>query len=493
MTHRERDLLATLLLIFLLLLLSSPACTSGGGGGGGGSAGSGDPDPCAGQPQDQCDSDGDGVVNASDLCRSLADPDSCDSDADGYGNACDCDLDQDGVCDAADQAAFDAELGLPGFAAADMDCDADVDADDATLFDQAMAEGAPGPSGLPCAGSSPCPDPGYDFPGSQWATDTPLAQGVDPVLLQDALDYLASVSGDEGVDRTMVTVRGRSIWEGPDVHVVGNLLSVTKSFTATALGVLLGEGLASYDTLAADHLPELATDYPTVDLRHFVTHGSGYDAVGGAGSDQPFDVGTPTFTPPGTAFLYWDAAINELANVLTQIAGESLQELLEREVTGPIGMSGWYWGDFGYHDGLLVNGGGGNNGEGVKSDARTLARLCHLHLARGSWDGVQVLPSEWIDNATRTRVPYTVPNLGGGIGPGTYGHGWFANGYVDADTRLWPDAPAGAYMAAGYRHNRCWIVPEWHMVITHVGGSTSDNYTPAEENEFLRRMGLAIQ
>jgi len=259
------------------------------------------------------------------------------------------------------------------------------------------------------------------------------------------------------------------------------------------MGILLGQGAAGFDTLAANHVSALSTWYPSVTLRHFVSHGSGYDAVGGDQSSTPFTPAMPTFSPPGSRFLYWDSAINEFANVLTQIAGESLAQLFEREVADPIGMPAaeWSWGDFGSQSGLLVNGGGGNKGKGIYTNARTLARFCQLFLARGRWDGAQIVPSEWVAQATRTQVPYTVPNVGGGIGPGTYGYGWFTNGYVDATNRLWPDAPPGAYMAAGFNQNRCWVVPGWNAVIVRAGTS-GGGYSVAQENEFLRLLGLAF-
>ena len=101
------------------------------------------------------------------------------------------------------------------------------------------------------------------------------------------------------------------------------------------------------------------------------------------------------------------------------------------------------------------------------------------------------MPSEWVAQATRAQVPYTTPNQGGGIGPGIYGYGWFTNGLVDASTRLWPDAPHGAYMAAGFNQNRCWVVPEWNAVVVRTG-TNGGNYSTATENEFLRRLGLAM-
>jgi uncharacterized protein (TIGR03790 family) len=49
--------------------------------------------PVGARPADQ---DGDGVPDASDVCRDLPNPDQRDSDGDGYGNLCDADVDGDG-------------------------------------------------------------------------------------------------------------------------------------------------------------------------------------------------------------------------------------------------------------------------------------------------------------------------------------------------------------------------------------------------------------
>ena len=78
------------------------------------------------------DTDMDGTADIVDCCS--ADPTvpssySCDIDTDGYCGPCDGDMDQDGAVD--------------GF--------------DVGPFGDQLSAGAPGPSGLPCAGSSPCP------------------------------------------------------------------------------------------------------------------------------------------------------------------------------------------------------------------------------------------------------------------------------------------------------------------------------------------------
>jgi len=177
-------------------------------------------------------------------------------------------------------------------------------------------------------------------------------------------------------DQAKVIRDGYLIWRGTDIDNKHNVWSASKSYTSTVLGLLVDQGDCATNTLAADYVASLTSQYATVELRHFATMTSGYDAVGGAQTSTPFDPTTPRFVP-GAEFEYWDAAMNQFANVLTRIADEPIEELFKRAVADPIGLdaSKWSWGDWGTIDGLVVNGGAGNKSKGISISAREMAKF----------------------------------------------------------------------------------------------------------------------
>ena len=107
------------------------------------------------------DQDLDGVGDPEDNCLLLANPDQRDTNLDGYGNLCDGDFDDDGAVGPGDFVSF-SQAYLTGQGDPGYDPDIDLDGNGAItptdfgLFSP-MYLGFPGPSGLWCAGSIPCP------------------------------------------------------------------------------------------------------------------------------------------------------------------------------------------------------------------------------------------------------------------------------------------------------------------------------------------------
>ena len=129
------------------------------------------------------DPDWDDLAYQKDNCLAVQQTtETCDSDGDGIGSACDCDFNNDGICDASDESILTAQLDLPAPSDfdPDMNCDATVDTSDHDLFlamcdtdNDGICDGdqTPGLSGLYCA------DPLQD-PGSCWAAPVIPDSGV---------------------------------------------------------------------------------------------------------------------------------------------------------------------------------------------------------------------------------------------------------------------------------------------------------------------------
>lgn len=348
-------------------------------------------------------------------------------------------------------------------------------------------------------------------PGDSWETAAPESQNVDSIKLHTAIEYLQQQAPPDGVRELVIIRNGRLIHQGPDIDKKHGIWSATKSFTSTVLGLLVDDGKCSLETLARDNVATMATNYPGVTLRHFTTMTSGYRAVGDeprggylhGPSLTPFQPGVqPLFSPPGSKYAYWDSAMNQFANVLTQIAGEPIEALFQRRIADPIGMKrgAWDWGDFGRIDGQVVNGGSGNSNKHVIISAREMARFGHLFLNRGNWNGRQLISAAWIDAATSVQVPATVA-LGhpesGIAGPGMYGFNWWVNGRKPDGHLKWPGVPTGAYAASGHNNNDMFVIPEWNMVIVRLGlDQSGDKNGFAISDEvyatFLRKVGYAI-
>jgi CubicO group peptidase (beta-lactamase class C family) len=349
------------------------------------------------------------------------------------------------------------------------------------------------------------------FPGAAWEVVKPEDERLDPDRLRAAIDLLKEKVGGDGVKELVIVRRGRVVWVGDDADKVHGVWSCTKSFTSTVLGLLIADGKCSLDTKAADLFPPLKEKYPAVTLRHFTTMTSGYRAVGDAEaaggylhgpSDRPFEPAEPLFKP-GEKYAYWDSAMNTFGLCLTAAAGEPLDALLRRRVMDPIGIDAakWKWGDRGTvalaGEKLKVNSGSGNGGGHVQISARELARFGHLMLNAGKWKDRQLVPAEWVKEATRVQVPADLPD---GFpksdipGSGVYGFNWWVNGKQPDGGLRYPDAPPLTYLASGHNNNRLWVVPEWGMVIVRLGLDQADKRLTSDgENEFLKRVGAAVR
>ncbi|MEY4428575.1 MAG: Gingipain precursor, partial [Pseudomonadota bacterium] len=92
----------------------------------------------------ESDTDGDGVPDSRDNCTQVSNPDQRDADGDGYGNACDADLNNDGIVNSLDVSAMRTAFGTAN-PAGDLNGDGAVNALDISLLRRLFGT-RPGPS-----------------------------------------------------------------------------------------------------------------------------------------------------------------------------------------------------------------------------------------------------------------------------------------------------------------------------------------------------------
>ncbi len=334
------------------------------------------------------------------------------------------------------------------------------------------------------------------FPVEQWISKSPESQGVDSVQLRNALQYIAGHCKQDKLSEVMIIRNGVCIHQGNNTDNKHNIWSCSKSFTSTALGLLIADGRCSLDTRAADILPELRELYPDATLRHFTTMTSGFSAEGRSRWDDenedwswtPYVPDQPYFAP-GTAYAYWDEAQMTLGRMLTRIGQRELRDYLDERVFQPTGMGDVAWLHEGEIDGIPICNGCTN----VQLTARQLARFGHLFLNRGNWNGNQILPVEWVDAATRNQVSIELPvgktDRSHVRGPGAYGFNWWTNG----GENFMPAAPPKTYYASGLNHNLLFVIPEWNMVVVRMGVDGNPAMgKPQAWNSFFERLEQAI-
>lgn len=130
------------------------------------------------------------------------------------------------------------------------------------------------------------------------------------------------------------------------------IASMSKPVLATLLLMLQDEGLLSVDDPVEKYLPELR-ELKTRDgkpapitIRHLLTHTSGMGEITSVqardcqtlASVIPLYVAKPVGFPPGSKWVYCQSGINTGGRIAEVITGETLDQLLQRRLFGPLGM-----------------------------------------------------------------------------------------------------------------------------------------------------------
>jgi CubicO group peptidase (beta-lactamase class C family) len=109
--------------------------------------------------------------------------------------------------------------------------------------------------------------------------------------------------------------------------------SLTKTFTATGIMLLMEEGKLALDDPISRYLPETPPAWQAVRIRHLLTHTSGI----------PHSVhevtAVPLEFPPGEQWSYSDGGYDMLGKIIERVTGKPLEVFLHERLWRPYGMN----------------------------------------------------------------------------------------------------------------------------------------------------------
>jgi CubicO group peptidase (beta-lactamase class C family) len=135
-----------------------------------------------------------------------------------------------------------------------------------------------------------------------------------------------------------------------------NIGSTSKQFTGFAIMLLVERGQLSLDDDVRDHVPELPDFGETVQVRHLLSHASGYREIYNLliMAGRRFDQGDyisrdeiirvvqnqPSLqNSPGAEWNYNNTAYGLAALIVERVSGQSFTRFMEENVFGPLGMN----------------------------------------------------------------------------------------------------------------------------------------------------------
>ena len=218
-------------------------------------------------------------------------------------------------------------------------------------------------------------------------------------------------------------------YQGRQVHT---LQSVTKSVTATLIGIAIGRGeiksmsepllsfFPGYDLSKIDPRLRKAT------LADLLTMRSGIEWHE---NDRPLDetnttlqlersndwirftLAQPMDAEPGTKWVYNSGGSALMAEIIRKVSGQHADKYAEQHLFGPLGIRDYHW--------KKTPTGHPDTEGGLYLESEDLARIGQLYLDGGVWNGKRILPADWVTAATDRQVDRV---NAAGVG---YGYQWW--------------------------------------------------------------------
>ena len=237
--------------------------------------------------------------------------------------------------------------------------------------------------------------------------------------------------------------------------------SAGKTLTATVVGIAEKEGYLNTNNKVSDYLGTGWTSIPVskenlITNKHLLTMTSGLnDQLGDAVSPDNLQY----VADAGTRWAYHNVYV-KLQDVVAQASNQTWNNYFNIKLRDKIGMTG-LWFSF-------------NNSSVYRSNTRSMARFGLLALNEGKWENNQVVPQNYMQNATTTSQNINL----------AYGYLWWLNGKTSFHLpqtqyqfpgNLIVTAPADMYCALGKDDQKIYVIPSKKLVIIRMGDAADES------------------
>lgn len=324
------------------------------------------------------------------------------------------------------------------------------------------------------------------WPTIAWSKAKPEAVGMKSALLKEAEQIYPRIFPSA---YSLIVIRhgkivSESYFHGQTAETSNHIYSITKTFSATLLGIAAKQGwIQGVHQRVADLLPEypIHPNLAALTLEDVLTHRSGVKSNRTVSDISLFLKDEPQ-SVPGKVFEYSNYAPNLITALLDRlakkgVAGEAtdVPALAKKYLFGPLGInvSEWNKGPKGVPDG----------GNGLYMRSRDLARLGYLMLRDGYWEDKQLLPNGWIKEATQLRAEFDREK----------GYGYFnwVRNRSDIIKMGAVDQKVKGYFAYGHRGQFIGVYPELDLLVITMADATDATrdtfFVPDLLHDYVRR------
>ena len=277
-------------------------------------------------------------------------------------------------------------------------------------------------------------------------------------------------------------------WHGYSSDSLSNSFSMAKSWVGALIGVAIKEGkIKSVDQKVCEFLPNFCGENEIeLTIKHLLTMSSGlnwtedyYNPIGQTAEAyygtklRGLVINQKVVEEPGKVFKYHSSCTQLLGFILEEATGKTISEYASEKLWKPMGVK---------HSALWST--DTKNGDEkafccINSNARDFARLGKLYLDYGNWNGVQLIDSAFVNDAT------SAANL-------LDEDGWLNTNY---GYQFWLAERQGfeLFYARGLWGQYVVCIPELDMIVVRLGRKYGQSLEDGHHHDFYRFVDAALE